>query len=236
MKLHVGKETVLAISDMQAPYQHPDTLDFLKAVKDEYKPTKIVCIGDSLDQHTLGKWTANPDLPGPADEYAQGMEFMQELYKLFPKAIEVVSNHNSRYIKRVTEAGIPSSFIKSYREIMQYPKGWEIAEEVEIDGVMYEHGTRFGGLAATRQSIQVNGQSTVFGHLHSGGAVTYVANRKAMLFAMNVGCLIDYSKLAFAYARDSKLRPTLGTGVIRKGVPHFVPLLIDSAGRWIGSL
>lgn len=236
MKLHVGKETVLAISDMQAPYQHPDTLPFLKAVKDEYKPTEIVCIGDSLDQHTLGKWTANPDLPGPLDEYTQGMEFMHKLYKLFPKATEVVSNHNSRYIKRVMEAGIPSSFVKSYREIMQYPKGWKIEEEYEVDGVMYEHGTRFGGLAATRQSIQVNGQSTVFGHLHSGGAVTYVANRKSMLFAMNVGCLIDYSKLAFAYARDSKLRPTLGTGVIRKGVPHFVPLLIDDSGRWIGQL
>lgn len=236
MKLKTGKETVLAISDLQAPYQHPDAIGFLTAVRDEYKPTKIVCIGDSLDQHTLGKWTANPDLPGPSDEYSQGMAFMRKLYALFPKATEVVSNHNSRYIKRVMEAGIPSSFIKSYRDIMQYPKGWEIEEEVEIDGVMYEHGTRFGGLSATRQSIQVNGQSTVFGHLHSGGSVTYVANRRSMLFAMNVGCLIDYTRLAFAYARDSKLRPTLGTGVIRKGVPHFIPLLIDDAGRWTGKL
>lgn len=236
MKLNIGKEIVLGISDLQAPYQHPDALSFLARVKSEYKPTRIVCIGDSLDQHTLGKWTANPDLPGPADEYAQGMEFMKKLYKLFPVATEVVSNHNSRYIKRIMEAGIPSSFIKSYRDIMQYPKGWNIEEEVEIDGVMYEHGTRFGGLSATRQSIQVNGQSTVFGHLHSGGGVTYVANRKSMLFAMNVGCLIDYSRLAFAYARDAKLRPTLGTGIIRKGVPHFIPLLIDDAGRWTGKL
>lgn len=236
MKLKTGKETVLAISDLQAPYQHPDAIEFLTAVRDEYKPTKIVCIGDSLDMHTLGKWTANPDLPGPADEYAQGIEFMKRLYKLFPVAMEVVSNHNSRYLKRVSEAGIPSSYIKSYRDIMQYPKGWDIAEEVEIDGVMYEHGTRFGGVSATRQAIQVNGQSTVFGHLHSGGAVIYVANRKSMLFAMNIGCLIDYSKLAFAYAKDAKLRPTLGTGVIRKGVPHFVPLLIDNEGRWTGKL
>lgn len=236
MKLHSGKETVLAISDLQAPYEHPDALAFLSEIKGKYKPTKIVCIGDSLDQHTLGKWTANPDLPGPADEYAQGIAFMKKLYRLFPTAIEVISNHNSRYLKRVMEAGIPSSFIKSYREIMQYPAGWDIADEVEIDGVMYEHGTRFGGLSATRQSIQVNGQSTVFGHLHSGGGVTYVANRKHMLFAMNVGCLIDYSRLAFAYARDAKLRPTLGTGVIRKGVPHFVPMLIDDAGRWTGKL
>jgi hypothetical protein len=236
MKLHHGKEIVLAISDLQAPYEHPDALAFLAAVKAEYKPTKIVCIGDSLDQHTLGKWTANPDLPGPKDEYEQGIAFMKKLYKLFPKATEVVSNHNSRYIKRITEAGIPSSFIKSYRQIMKYPKGWKIAEQVEIDGVQYEHGTRFGGQSATRQAIQTNGQSTVFGHLHSGGSVTYAATRKQMLFAMNVGCLIDYSKLAFAYAKDSKLRPTLGTGIIRKGVPHFIPLLINDKGRWIGKL
>jgi hypothetical protein len=236
VKLHTGKETVLAISDLQAPYQHEDALRFLEAVADEYTPTKIVCIGDSLDMHTLGKWAHHPDLPGPKDEYEQGIAFMKKLYRMFPKATEVVSNHNSRYLKRITEAGIPTSFVKSYRQIMQYPAGWAIEEFIEIDDVLYEHGTRFGGLNATRQALQVNGQSTVFGHLHAGGGITYSANRRELLFAMNVGCLIDFDKFAFAYAKDSKHRPTLGTGVIRQGVPHFVPMVIDGKGRWTGKL
>lgn len=77
VKLRTGKETVLAISDLQAPYQHQDALRFLEAVADEYTPTKIVCIGDSLDMHTLGKWAHHPDLPGPKDEYEQGIAFMK---------------------------------------------------------------------------------------------------------------------------------------------------------------
>jgi hypothetical protein len=236
MKLQTGKEVVLAISDMQAPYQHKDTLAFLSAVKDKYKPTKIVCIGDSLDMHTLGKWGANPDLPGPADEFAQGLAFMKELYKLFPKAVEVQSNHNGRYIKRLLEAGIPSTYIRKYEEIMQYPKGWSMVEDVEIDGVVYEHGHRFGGMNAARQAIQANWQSTVFGHHHSGGGITYQANRREMLFGMNCGCLIDIDALAFAYARDSRLKPTLGTGIVNKGVPEFVPMQIDASKRWTGKL
>lgn len=236
MKLKQGKETVLAISDMQAPYQHADTIDFLTAVKDKYKPTKIVCIGDSLDMHTLGKWGSNPDLPGAADEFAQGLEFMKKVYDLFPVATEVTSNHNSRYLKRLLEAGIPSAYIRKYAEIMQYPKGWKLVEECEIDGVIYEHGTRFGGQSAQRQALQSNWQSTVFGHHHSNGGITFQANKTQMLFGMNVGCLIDIDKLAFAYAKDSRLKPTLGTGVVKKGVPEFIPLMIDKKKRWIGKL
>jgi hypothetical protein len=236
MKLRKGKEIVLAISDMQAPYQHPDTLKFLTAIKKKYKPTKVVCIGDSLDQHTLGKWGANPDLPGPADEFAQGLSFMREIYGVFPVATEVSSNHNSRYLKRLLEAGIPSAYIRKYSEIMEYPPGWEMVEDCEIDGVIYEHGTRFGGMNAPRQALQANWQSTVFGHHHSGGAIVYQANKKQMLFGMNCGCLIDMDRLAFAYAKDSRLKPTLGTGVINKGVPEFIPLIMNAAGRWVGKL
>jgi hypothetical protein len=236
MKLAQGTETILTISDMQSPYQHPDTLDFLAALKKKYKPTKVICIGDSIDGQTMSKYAHHPDLPGPADEYNQAIKFLKQLYELFPVAQEVVSNHNTRYLKRITEAGIPSSFIKSYSEIMQFPPGWSIHEYVEIDGIMFEHGHRLGGLNAARQAIQVNGQSTAFGHLHSNGGITYVANRKQMLFAMCVGCLIDYSQLAFAYARDSKLLPTLGTGVIVNGKPIFEPLFINDDGRWTGRL
>lgn len=236
MQLFRGTETVLAISDQQAPFHHPDAIAFLKAVKQKFQPTKVVNIGDSLDMHCLSKYSHNPDLPGPADEYRQALDFMHELYDLFPVAQEVYSNHNGRYLKRIEEAGIPSSFIKSYRQIMDYPKGWSIEPYLEIDNVLYEHGTRFGGLNSGRSALQVNGQSTVYGHLHSNGGIVYSANRKELIFAMCVGCLIDWKAYAFNYARDAKQLPTLGTGVVVKGVPHFVPMFIDKEFRWTGEL
>lgn len=236
MQLKQGKETVLVIPDLQAPFEHQDSLAFMAKVRDTYKPTRVVCIGDSLDMHRLAKWTADPDSPGPADEHAQGLAFLQKLFAVFPKATEVWSNHNARYLKRLSESGIPSAFIKDYRDIVKYPKGWSIEEDVEIDGIIYEHGTRFGGASAARQAIQSNWKSTVFGHHHSHGGITYQASPKEMLFAMNVGCLIDIQAVAFKYAKDARLKPTLGMGVVTRGVPTFIPMITDSKSRWVGKL
>lgn len=234
MKFSQGKERVLVISDTQAPFAHKDALDFLGALKKKYKPTRVVAIGDTLDMHTLGKWVHDPDGYGPADEYTNGIAWLAELYSLFPEAEETASNHNSRYLKRAKEAGIPSALLKDYEEVMRYPKGWSVHENIEIDGVMYEHGTRFGGIHAAWQAVTVNGQSTVFGHLHSRAGITYLANSKEMLFGMCVGCLIDHSAYAFSYAQDAKYRPILGTGLVLEGVPHFAPMAVDKRGRWTG--
>ena len=44
---------VLVISDMHLPFQHKDTFRFLQALKDKYKPSTVVCIGDECDKHSL---------------------------------------------------------------------------------------------------------------------------------------------------------------------------------------
>jgi metallophosphoesterase superfamily enzyme len=232
MRLEVGKETVLVLPDMQAPYHHKDALAFLCFVRDKYKPTRVVCIGDSVDFHRLAKFSPVADAPGPKQEHDEAKKFLHALYNEFPAAQEVASNHNVRYAKRASDAGLPSAFLKSYSEIMEHPKGWSIHDYVEIDGVMYEHGDRFGGSAGTRQSIASNGQSTVFGHHHSHAGIQYAANRKRLQWAMNVGCLVDHKSYGMAYARVARAYQTLGTGVVVRGVPHFEPMRLAKSGRW----
>lgn len=39
-------DRILIIGDIHAPYEHPDTVAFLKAVKEKYKPTRVIQIGD----------------------------------------------------------------------------------------------------------------------------------------------------------------------------------------------
>jgi len=39
-KVNAKGKSVLLISDMHAPYQHPDALRFLQAIKDEYAPDR----------------------------------------------------------------------------------------------------------------------------------------------------------------------------------------------------
>lgn len=235
MKLETnGKERVLVIPDIQAPYHHQDALAFLERLRDDVKPTRVVCIGDSVDFHRLAKFPPVADSPGAAQEHDLALYFLEKLYKLFPVAQEVASNHNMRYAKRASEAGIPSSFLKPYAEIMRHPKGWSIHDYIEIDGVMYEHGDRLPG-ASQKTAISVNWQSTVYGHHHSHAGVQWAANRKRLAFAMNVGCLIDHYSHGLAYARVSRYYQTLGTGVVINGVPQWLPMIVDNAGRWISA-
>jgi hypothetical protein len=234
--LSTGNERVLVLPDIQAPYHHADTLAFLDYLSDKYQPTRVVCIGDSVDFHRMAKFVPVADSPGPAQEHEQALAFLEQLYKRFPVAHEVASNHNSRYQRKASDSGIPSGFMKPYREILKHPKGWKYSDFVVIDGVMYEHGDRFGGGNATRQAVQVNGQSTVFGHHHAHAGIQYVASRTKLLFAMNVGCLIDHESYGMAYAKVSRLYQTLGAGLVLNGIPLWEPMVLDSKHRWAASL
>ena len=51
MKKKSKKQTILVIGDLHAPYEHPDTVSFLRAIKKKYKPTDVVQIGDEVDFH-----------------------------------------------------------------------------------------------------------------------------------------------------------------------------------------
>jgi hypothetical protein len=64
----------------------------------------------------------------------------------------------------------------------------------------------------------------VLGHLQAYGGVQEAAGLDGASYGRNVGCLIDVEAVAFAYARQLAQRPTLGSGVIVEGVPHFEPL------------
>lgn len=232
MQLSTGTKRVLVIPDLQCPFEHADSVPFLKAVAKRYRTDTVVCIGDSMDFHAMSRWSPDPSGYGPAEEYSRGIKSMKAVYAAFPNAVEVVSNHNARVAKRVFDAGIPEQFVKGYEELMQYPPGWSVAECVEIDGVVYEHGHTQGGENAAKVLAKHNGQSTVIGHHHTHAGVQYMANRNHMIWGMNAGCLVDIDAYAFRYAREQKFKPTLGCGVVICGVPHFIPMLIDEEKRW----
>jgi len=232
MRLQKGKSRVLVISDMQEPFSHPDTLPFLDHVAIKYRTNRTVCIGDSLDNHCLGNWDQDPSGMGAKDEYDLAMKKLSKLYERFPVAIEVRSNHNDRLARKALKSGLPSVFIKDYREVMQYPKGWKYMEYCVIDGVMYEHGDSFGGMYAARNAAIHNGRSTAIGHFHSHGGVYYIATKERMIFGLNAGCLIDTEAYAFKYSKTMKFKPTLGCGVVLHGAAFFIPMMLKKNGRW----
>lgn len=223
---------VLAIPDCHVPFHHKDAFAFLKAVKDKYKPTDVVHMGDLEDWHSISMHDHDPDGLSPGDELKALREAIKPLFKLFPKMKICTSNHGDLPLRRAFKFGLPSELIKSHKEILQCPKGWELAESWEVDGVIYEHGESFTGQSGAIKSANANMQSTVIGHIHAFAGIQYSANQKHLIFGFNTGCLIDRSKYAFAYGKKIKAKPILGCGIIDNGVPMFVPLLLDSKGNW----
>jgi len=221
------KEIVLSISDLHAPYNHPLSLEFLKYCYKEFKPTKIVCLGDEVDQHGLSTFPKESMLYSPGHEYEAAMEFMQKLYKLFPEVMVCESNHTARPYRIAKAAGLPSIYMKDYRAIMQAPAGWEWKDRWEIDNVVYEHGEMCGsGRNAAFTAAFQNRKSTVIGHIHSFGGVQYSANHHNQIFWANAGCLIDPESLAFAYGNKYRNKCTLGTVLVEGAGAHFIRMTL----------
>lgn len=230
------KHTVLVIPDTQFPFGHPDTFAFLKAVDAKYKPNEFVHIGDEVDLHALSNFEHDPDGYSAGHELKAALKDMHKLYKMFPNMKVCTSNHTARPFRKAYKHGIPRAFLKDYHEFMEAPKGWEWAEKWEIDGVIYEHGEGQTGVNGAIKAALGNMQSTVIGHLHAFAGIQWSANPRHLIFGFNVGCLIDNKAYAFAYGKTFKNKPIIGCGVVIKGIPVFVPMLLNKRGRWVGSL
>lgn len=234
MKLSKGRETVLVIPDLQIPFHHKDSFSFLEYIKNKVKPSRIVCIGDSIDSHALSDYIHNPDGYSAGHEHKAALEYLKDLYTIFPEGVELDSNHNNRIFRRACNAGIPKVFLKSYKEFMNAPDGWEFKQYEIIDDIMYEHGDCYSGNMAAKTGAISNMRSTVIGHHHSTAGIQYFSNKEKMLFGMNVGCLIDNDAYAFEYNKRNKFQPTLACGVVDKGVPILYPMILNRNNRWVG--
>lgn len=237
MRLARGSNVVVAISDLQIPYEHPDAFNFIAAVVDSFDETPtMLCVGDEVDQHAGGRFDPDPDADSAGIELRNSIKRLQKWYAAYPDMMVCESNHTQRIYKKAFHAGIPEGYLRTIGEWLEAPDGWVWKDYFEIDGVRYEHGDAQGGMYAARNLAVRNRQSTVIGHHHSHGGVLYVANESEMIFGMNTGCLIDITSRAFRYAKNSTFKPTLGCGVVVNGVPYFVPMLLNKRGRWTGEL
>jgi hypothetical protein len=227
---------VMCIPDLQIPAEHVDALDFIQHVMKVFfadvTPT-IVNMGDEVDQHTLGKWTANPNGLSAKAEMDEAKLRLQAWYAAFPKTFVCISNHTYRVFKRAREAGIPDSFMRTIGEAYEAPATWKWRDRWIAEGVCFEHGEMVSGQLAAIRAATMNRMSTVIGHQHSNGGVLYSASEQDLIYGLNTGCLIDIKHYAFEYGKTIRNKPTLGCGVIRNGIPYFVPMLVDHNGRWL---
>lgn len=229
-------QSILILSDMHAPYNHPDTLPFLKALKAKYKFTDVVCIGDEIDGHALSYHEHNPDLPSAGEELRLAIKALKPIYKLFPRVKVVESNHGSLVLRKAMTAGIPTLAIRSYNDILEAPLGWKWQFDLKMDTplgpVYFCHGkTNTAGKLASQY-----GMSTVQGHFHERAQVHYISTPERLMWDMHVGCLADDKSLALGYNKINAKRPIVSVGIILNGIPHIIPMILNGKSRWTGKL
>jgi len=225
--------SVLVISDLHIPYHHQDAFDFLKALKKKYKPDLIVNIGDECDQHMLSFHEHNPDLMSAGDELKASKGYVKELEKIFPEMTLVHSNHSSLVYRRALKYGLPKDYLKSYNEFLGVGNGWKWVDDLTItlsDGsrCFFTHGISADVLKVAAQY----GMNTVQGHFHTKFSIGYFSNPDALIWGMQVGCLINQKSMAFDYAKNFKSRFIVGCGMIINGQPKLMPMVLDKDGRW----
>jgi predicted phosphodiesterase len=225
--------SVLVISDLHIPYHHKDAFDFLKALKKKYKPDLVVNIGDELDHHAISMHEHNPDLMSAGDELKQSKEYIRDLEKIFPEMTIVHSNHSSLVYRRALKYGLPKDYLKSYNEFLGVGDGWEWVDDLSVtlsDGsrCFFTHGMSADVLKVAQQY----GMNTVQGHYHTKFSIGYYSNPDALIWGMQVGCLINQKSMAFDYAKNFKSRFIVGCGMIVDGQPKLMPMVLDRDGRW----
>ena len=109
---------ILFISDMHIPYHHPDTITFLKHLKEKYNPTRVICLGDEVDGHALSYHDHDPDLPSAGDELRKALPIIKQVHDIFPVMDIIESNHGSLIWRKAKTNGIPKHYIKSYNDVL----------------------------------------------------------------------------------------------------------------------
>lgn len=206
-----GQHTVLCIGDLHAPFDLDEYFEFCSGVADECNPTQIVFIGDVIDNHYASYHETDPDGMGGRDELDLAIDRLQRWYERFPDAYVTIGNHDRMVMRKSQTSHIPRRWIKSYAEVLGTP-GWYFTDRVDIDGVQYIHGE--AGTARTK--CRADMMSTVQGHLHTQAYVDWAVGRRFRVFGMQVGCGIDFSSYAMAYAKSGK-KPAIGCGIIING-------------------
>tara|TARA_B100001093_G_scaffold518623_1_gene604157 strand:- start:1181 stop:1891 length:711 start_codon:yes stop_codon:yes gene_type:complete len=209
---HITKNErrILVVGDLHCPFELDGYFNFCKKTYAEWNCNQVVFIGDIIDNHYSSFHVTDPDGYGGGHELDRAIEDVQKWTREFPVADVCIGNHDRIIMRKAFDSAIPRAWIKSYNEILG--TDWNWVERVVYDNVQYCHGE--GGTARTKGKNDM--MSTVQGHIHTQAYTEWMVGRKFRIFGMQVGCGIDSSAYAAAYAKHFK-KQAIGCGVILGG-------------------
>ena len=206
------------IGDSHIPYCLDGYMEFCAATFKAWKIDTVIHIGDLVDHHALSFHDSEPTLKGATGEMLDARECLQPWYDTFPKLTLINGNHDIIPARQLKKIGMDADvWLKPLAEVYQFPKGWKVADELMIDGVLYHHGYTANGVNGFRMDAKNRMVSTVSGHCHGNAGVSATASDHRLVKGMAVGCGVDNTSMAMAYGKHFKNKPVISCGIVIDG-------------------
>jgi len=231
----MNNEVVLAFGDNHLPYQHIDMLKFLSDIKDAYKPTRVICNGDLVDNHNISYHEKEVEISGFCLELDKARAFIQGLFDVYPELEIVKGNHDLLFLRKMKSAQLHPSLLRSFNEIYEVADTWRWVDSIELitplkQKVIFEHGVSARALLVAKE----RGCCFVQSHYHAKMSIEYFGNTVLPNWAMQLGSLLNSESLAMAYGKAFKAKPKIGVGLIAYGYPLLIPMPQNKKGRYTG--
>lgn len=227
-----GPRRVGIIGDTHIPYELSGYLDFCVETFDKYGVDTVVHIGDLIDHHGLSFHQSEPTLMNVMGEHESAIERLQDWYEAFPELTLIMGNHDRIPARQLRTLGMePTIYMRPIEELFGMPPGWQVVDQIEIDGVLFHHGETAGGINGFRKDAETRMRCTVSGHNHSNAGISATATDQELVWGMAVGCGVNHEHLAFAYGKHFAKKPIIACGVVIEGEPHIEYMNLGSKVR-----
>jgi len=206
------------IGDTHIPFCLDGYMEFCQRTFEDWGVDRVVHIGDLVDHHSLSFHDSEPLLKGAYGELVDARDELEAWYKTFPKLTIINGNHDLIPARQLKKIGMDAEvWMKPLADIYNFPKGWDMADELFIDGVLYHHGYTACGANGFRNDAKARMVSTVSGHAHGNAGVAATASDHRLVWGMAVGCGVDNTSMAMAYGKHFKNKPIISCGVVIDG-------------------
>ena len=199
---------ILVIGDLHEPFCLDGYLEWCKEQYETFNCNQVIFIGDCIDSHGFSYHEPDPNGMSSGLELETAIKKIAKWYEAFPYADVMIGNHDRMASRKAMSGGIPSQWIRSYNDVLGTPN-WNWCESVIYDDVLYEHGE--GGQSASK--AKNNLMSSVCGHTHTLAYTQWFVGKRFKVFGMQVGCGVDSTTYAAAYAKNFK-KQAIGCAVV----------------------
>lgn len=219
--------TVLILPDMHLPWANWDAIYMAYEWAWKHNPDVVIQLGDLWDQKAWSRWPKDPEDPSPEWEFEQALLDCETLQEYFPDMHILTGNHDLRLVKSAVEASLPKAMIKDMSEIVNAP-GWSwhidpairLIVETPRGPVLFRHGDEEGGRPLYKATTL--GMNVIQGHTHQT-SIQYAQVMDKFFFGAEMGHMMDVTSKAAAYSARSAKGTACGFGVLKHGVPYWIP-------------